>query len=608
MGFRSPRRVITLVLGIAALLAAASAPAELLTGQAQALPGTTPSQSLAGAAIALSGDGSVTLVGVPTANGSAGAAYVYTKTGKVWSAPVALTLPTFVSSTPGFGHSVALSADGTIALVGAPFENSSAGAVYAYSLSGGNWSGPTALSVSGLSGLGEFGYALALSSIPGGDPEALVGAPTSNGSIGAAYIYTFTSGSWGNPTALSVSGVPSDALFGYSVALLSQAALVGAPSSDPTSTGYAYGYTESIATWRAPTALPTTGLSAGDGFGSAVALDLEGGLVGAPGTAGGTGAVYGYSYDTFTGGWYGGSTTENMNGVPSGGHFGASLAIGSDATIVGAPTANGSTGAVYFYAQQSIYPSALDSTGVESGAGMGSAIAVSTDGQTVAVTATGAAPGYVFGSPVDMAVAVTASATSVAAGHDATFTIDVGNPDQSETASDVTLTDVLPAGTTYVSASSQQGTCSYSQSTSTVTCSFGTVVPNVMAATTFTTAPSISTAAGSGVTISVGTIPVVPTWQEEVTLVVKTPAAGGMVQDTATLSADQELTGAISADASVTAQASGSGSNPSQGSGGSGSGGGSSQSSTGSGGGAFGLLSLLMLLGVGVVKRSSRRP
>jgi hypothetical protein len=77
---------------------------------------------------------------------------------------------------------VALSSDGTVALVGA-FD---AGAVYVYtSSSAGGWnSTPVTLSVS--SGADGFGSSAALSS---DGTVALAGAPNTNGNVGAAYFY-----------------------------------------------------------------------------------------------------------------------------------------------------------------------------------------------------------------------------------------------------------------------------------------------------------------------------------------------------------------------------------------------------------------------------------
>jgi uncharacterized repeat protein (TIGR01451 family) len=73
----------------------------------------------------------------------------------------------------------------------------------------------------------------------------------------------------------------------------------------------------------------------------------------------------------------------------------------------------------------------------------------------------------------DLRITKIANATSAAAGTTATYTIDVIN-DGPATAVNTTVTDVLPAGTTFVSASSTQGTCT---GTTTVTCTIGTLEP-----------------------------------------------------------------------------------------------------------------------------------
>ena len=58
------------------------------------------------------------------------------------------------------------------------------------------------------------------------------------------------------------------------------------------------------------------------------------------------------------------------------------------------------------------------------------------------------------------------------AGNNLTYTIGVDNKGPSHTGGTVTLTDQLPAGTTLVSATPSQGTCS---GTTTVTCDLGTL-------------------------------------------------------------------------------------------------------------------------------------
>ena len=146
---------------------------------------------LFGSSIALSGDGNTLAVGAPLENGSssgiggaqndladdAGAVYVFTRGGTSWSQQ------TYVKASntgPGdrFGVSVALTGDGNMLAVGAPFEDSSgkgigstsnesttdAGAVYIYTRSAGIWS-PKVYVKAPNTGMGDlFGRSVTLSS------------------------------------------------------------------------------------------------------------------------------------------------------------------------------------------------------------------------------------------------------------------------------------------------------------------------------------------------------------------------------------------------------------------------------------------------------------
>ena len=88
-----------------------------------------------GVSVAISADGREALVGAQFADSGAGAAYLFAEAGGTWrTTPVA----TFRgSSDENLGFSVALSADGRVALVGTPFANSNEGAVYVYE--GSSW-------------------------------------------------------------------------------------------------------------------------------------------------------------------------------------------------------------------------------------------------------------------------------------------------------------------------------------------------------------------------------------------------------------------------------------------------------------------------------------
>jgi hypothetical protein len=63
-------------------------------------------------------------------DGGKGTAYEFVRTSGVWSNGTALTLASGLSGGDQFGASVALSGDGSTALVGAPNTNSNTGAAY----------------------------------------------------------------------------------------------------------------------------------------------------------------------------------------------------------------------------------------------------------------------------------------------------------------------------------------------------------------------------------------------------------------------------------------------------------------------------------------------
>ncbi len=131
------------------------------------------------------------------------------------------------SKGDGFGFSVALSAGGGTALVGAPFHNSVAGTVYVYTLRRGTWSRTAELTASDSAADDDFGWAVALSA---GGRTALVGAPGHNSYAGAGYVFTLRRGTWSQTAELTASHPAAHDFFGRSVALSAEGrtALVGA--------------------------------------------------------------------------------------------------------------------------------------------------------------------------------------------------------------------------------------------------------------------------------------------------------------------------------------------------------------------------------------------
>jgi hypothetical protein len=147
-----------------------------------------------GHALALSADGKTALVGDPDANDGAGAAYVFTGRGSSWTQQAELT----AADLPGgsdLGDAVALSADGSTAMVGAPY-GSGGGTAYLYRDSGSGWTqearlGP--IEAEGHSPGGWFGITVALNR---DGSLAIVGSPLFKENLGAAFAFGETEGGW----------------------------------------------------------------------------------------------------------------------------------------------------------------------------------------------------------------------------------------------------------------------------------------------------------------------------------------------------------------------------------------------------------------------------
>ncbi len=241
-----------------------------------------------GSSVALSSDGNTALVGAlgHTVNGNnQGDSYVFTFSSGNWAQQELTALDGAAGDS--FGESVALSSDGTTALVGAPAHNNQ-GAAYVFTLSDGTWTQQPDLTSLDIAEGDSFGDSVAL----GGDATALIGAPyhavDGNNYQGAAYVFTLSESSWSQQQELKASdGVAAD-LFGSSVALASTGvtALVGAPLATVNGSDYqgtAYVFTLSGSSWTQQQELTEAG-PADQGFGSSVALSSAGttALVGTP--------------------------------------------------------------------------------------------------------------------------------------------------------------------------------------------------------------------------------------------------------------------------------------------------------------------------------------
>ncbi len=187
-----------------------------------------------------------------------GAAYVFTRSGGVWSQQAYLK----ASNTGAgdlFGNHVAV--DGDTLVVGAPFEASAAtgvngnqaddsapdsGAVYVFTRSGGVWSQQVYLKASNMEAGDRFGFHVALAGdtvlvSAGGEASAATGingnqADNSAPDSGAAYVFTRRGGIWSQQAYLKASNTGAGDAFGI-VAVDGDTLVVGAIEEASAATG-----------------------------------------------------------------------------------------------------------------------------------------------------------------------------------------------------------------------------------------------------------------------------------------------------------------------------------------------------------------------------------
>ncbi|MBN2550018.1 MAG: hypothetical protein JXB15_12720 [Anaerolineales bacterium] len=243
-----------------------------------------------GISVSISDDGLTALVGADRADANGhtdqGAAYVFTRSGTTWSQQAKITIAAGVDNAR-LGWSVALSGDGTTALLGAYKANVNGfvdqGAGYVYIRSGSNWIFDYTLTQNVASNW--LGYSVALSDA---GTTALLGAPGHDGAGGSeqgkAVIFKLTGGIWvASPDLTASDGAAGDWL-GRSVALDADGNTALAGASKATVSGHSeqgagYLFTESGGVWSQAQKFTAAAGQANDLFGVSSALDDSGNIV-----------------------------------------------------------------------------------------------------------------------------------------------------------------------------------------------------------------------------------------------------------------------------------------------------------------------------------------
>ena len=255
-----------------------------------------------------------------------GAAYVYKRSGTIWSQEAYLKASN-ANSSDQYGQSVSISGDTLV--VGAFLEDSSqttitngttssadnsannSGAAYVYKRSGTIWSQEAYLKASNAGASDIYGYAVSISGdtlVVGAYGEASGQTTITNGTTssadnsytysGAAYVYKRSGTTWSQEAYLKASNAEADDTYGSSVSLSGDTIVVGASYEDSNQTtitngtgsstdnsywgsGAAYVYKRSGSTWSQEAYLKASNAEAYDGYGSSIGISGDTLVVGA---------------------------------------------------------------------------------------------------------------------------------------------------------------------------------------------------------------------------------------------------------------------------------------------------------------------------------------
>jgi hypothetical protein len=114
-----------------------------------------------GISVSLSSDGNTLAIGAFFDNGQVGATWIFTRSGSTWTQQGSKLVGTGATGSSWQGYDTELSSDGNVLLIGGPFDNSFAGAIWMFTRTGTTW---TQIGSKVVNGAGtSFGNSLGLS-------------------------------------------------------------------------------------------------------------------------------------------------------------------------------------------------------------------------------------------------------------------------------------------------------------------------------------------------------------------------------------------------------------------------------------------------------------
>jgi hypothetical protein len=341
-----------------------------------------------GYSAALAADDATALVGGPFDNGGIGAAWVFIRSGGVWTQQGPKLVGNGAVGNSDQGWSVALSADGNTAIIGGWSDNNFAGATWVFVRSNGVWSQQTKLVATDAIGNAAQGFSVALSS---DGNTAIVGGYQDNGGLGAAWVFTRANGIWAEQAKLVGTGAGTgNPGMGNSVSLSSDGdnALVGGNNDSIGPAGATWVFTRSGGVWtQQGPKLVGTGVAGHASQGSSVAMAGEGdiAIVGGPEDNSGAGAAWMFTRSGSTWSQQGSKLvgSDSSGSLVGQGHA-VALPFAGHTALVGGTGDNGGIGAVWVYARNgstwSQQGAKLVGTGAVGQSLQGSSVAISPDG------------------------------------------------------------------------------------------------------------------------------------------------------------------------------------------------------------------------------------
>jgi hypothetical protein len=299
------------------------APCSAPQGSAKLWTADAP-QDILGTSVALSGDAAAIGSNAENMGSLSGSVLICESSAGAWTEVARLTSP---GGSPDdlFGRSVAL--DGTTLLVGAPGASACAGAAYVFERLDGLWTSTAALTAADGAADDDLGRAVAVSG-----ETVLVGAPGVDGpgvQRGVVYVFERSGGVWNQTATLTASDGADYDMFGFSVAIAGNTAVVGAVYANAAH-GAAYVFERSAGAWAcvaqftAPDGIPD------DRFGYAVDVSGDTAVVAAYRLGAGVGRTMAYVYERAGGAWGSGARLGTWSAT-----FGAAVAVDGPTILVG---------------------------------------------------------------------------------------------------------------------------------------------------------------------------------------------------------------------------------------------------------------------------------